>query len=554
MIARMFKQIRPLAGVELKAIACGSLGHLFAVFAVMLGTFGAARWFQGRDFWIPVVAAVVCGLLAGPCAYGEQLNNHELAFRLLRDIRTQMFNVMRRLAPAKLKERGRGNLVTMLTEDIELLELFYAHTLSPIAIAVLCGIVNSVVFAAVSPWLGLAAFVAYLLVGLALPFMFADVTFGTAFQERERQGRLHTDLLEALDGRRELIALGASRNTQERLRADTNAMTAARRRTRKVTGFNALVTDALTLLCIIAFAGIVWELIAAGELTDPAVALAALGGFAVSFPPLIAVSRLGSGIQPTFAAARRVFSLMDETPAVREHEGDEGVKLGEFTGIDARDVLFHYPDSRENVIKELSLTIRPGDVIGVQGENGAGKSTLIDILMRFRDVTGGKVLIDDQPIDAINTASLRATETLVSQDTFIFSDTLAGNIAVARPDATREEIADAAHAACLDEVIDQFPDGLDHMLLRNGAELSDGQKQRVAVARAFLSRAPFMLFDEPTSNMDALTEGQVMRALIDQQHGRAYLIVSHRPAVLAHANRVLTMSNGCLTEAARTAN
>ncbi|KAB8291474.1 ABC transporter, permease/ATP binding protein [Bifidobacterium avesanii] len=546
MIARMFRQIRPLAGVELRAIVCGSLGHLFAVYAVMLGTLGAARWYQGRDFWLPVAAAVVCGLLAGPCAYGEQLNNHELAFRLLRDIRTQVFDTMRRLAPAKLKERGRGNLVTMLTEDIELLELFYAHTLSPIAIAAVCGVANSVVFAVIDPRLGLTAFVAYLLVGLALPFAFSDVTFRTAFQERERQGRLHTDLLESLDGRRELIALGAGRNTRERLLADTNAMTAARRRTRAVTGFNSLVTDALTLLCIIAFAGVVWALIGAGDLNDPAVALAALGGLLVSFPPLIAVSRLGSGIQPTFAAARRVFALMDETPAVREHEGDEGVKLGGFAGISVRDVSFHYPDSRENVLRGLDLEIRPGDVIGVQGENGAGKSTLIDILMRFRDATGGKVLIGDEPIEDVNTASLRATETLVSQDTFIFSDTLAGNIAIARPDATREEIADAAHAACLDEVIDQFPDGLDHMLLRNGSELSDGQKQRVAVARAFLSRAPFMLFDEPTSNMDALTEGQVMRALIDQQHGRAYLIVSHRPAVLAHASRVLTMERGRL--------
>ena len=546
MIARMFRQIRPLAGVEAKAIICGSLGHLLAVAAVMLGVTGAVGWYRGEPSVPVIVAAVACALLVGPCAFGEQFNNHELAFRLLRDIRMQMFDTMRRLAPAKLKERGRGNLVTMLTEDIELLELFYAHTLSPIAIAVVCGVTNSVVFACIDPWLGLVAFVSYLLVGLALPFAFADATFRTAFQERERQGRLHTDLLESLDGRRELIALGAGANTRERLQADTRAMTAARRRTRSVTGVNALITEALVLVCLIAFAAVVWLLIDSGALVDPAAALAALGGFAVSFPPLVAVSRLGSGIQPTFAAARRVFSLMDETPAVREHEGDEGVRLSEFTGVTASGVSFRYPGAESNVLVDVDLHIAPGDVIGVQGDNGAGKSTLIDILMRFRDVTGGSVRICDQPIDEVNTPSLRATQTLVSQDTFIFSDTLAGNIAVARPDATREEIADAAHAACLDEVIDQFPDGLDHMLERNGSELSDGQKQRVAVARAFLSRAPFMLFDEPTSNMDALTEGQVMRALIDQQHGRAYLIVSHRPAVLAHADRVLTMERGRL--------
>ena len=545
MIARMFRQIKPLIGVEIKAIVCGSLGHLLAVFAVLFGVIGVIGWFQGVPNWVVIALAIACGLLAGPCAYGEQLNNHELAFRLLRDIRTTVFDKMRRLAPAKLKERGRGNLVTMLTEDIELLELFYAHTLSPIAIAVVCSIVNSVVMTVINPWLGLAAVISYALVGIALPVMFARAIGQTAFQERERQGKLHTDLLESLDGRRELIALGASRNTQDRLKADTNAMTAARRETRRTTGTNSLVTDIVTLVCIAIFALIVWQQIEAGDMTNPGAALAALGAFIVSFPPVIAVSRLGSGIQPTFAAARRVFALMDEEPAVHENEGDSGVVLGDFTGITASGVSFRYPGGSK-ALRDVNLTIRPGDIIGVQGENGAGKSTLIDVLMRFRDASSGEITICDQPIERVNTASLRATETLVSQSVFIFSDTLAGNIAIARPDATREEIADATHAACLDEVIDQFPDGLDHMLVRNGSELSDGQKQRIAVARAFLSHAPFMLFDEPTSNMDALTEGQVMRALIDQQQGRAYLIVSHRSAVLAHANRVLTMENGQL--------
>lgn len=545
MIARMFRQIKPLIGVEIKAIVCGSLGYLLAVFAVLSGVIGVVGWFRGAPNWAMIAAAIACGLLSGPCAYGEQLNNHELAFRLLRDIRTAVFDKMRRLAPAKLKERGRGNLVTVLTEDIELLELFYAHTLSPIAIAAICSIVNSVVLAIINPWLGLAAIVSYALVGVALPVIFAKAIGQTAFEERERQGRLHTDLLESLDGRRELIALDASRNTQARLKADTDATTAARRETRRVTGANSLTTDIVTLVCIAIFTLLVWWQIELGGMTDPGMTLGALGAFIVSFPPVIAVSRLGSGIQPTFAAARRVFALMDEEPAVREHEGDSGAMLAEFTGITASEVTFRYP-SGPQALRDVNLTIRPGDIIGVQGENGAGKSTLIDVLMRFRDVSGGEITICDQPIENVNTASLRATETLVSQNVFIFSDTLAGNIAIARPDATRREISDAAHAACLDEVIDQFPERLDHMLVRNGSELSDGQKQRIAVARAFLSRAPFMLFDEPTSNMDALTEGQVMRALIDQQHGRAYLIVSHRPAVLAYASRMLTMRDGHL--------
>jgi ATP-binding cassette subfamily B protein len=314
------------------------------------------------------------------------------------------------------------------------------------------------------------------------------------------------------------------------------------------------------------------HLAASGQISLPS-ALACLAGFAVSFPPVLSVARLGSGLQPTFAAARRVFALLDETPAVSEVPSGhgqgkgQGHEVSELSTLEARNLDFSYPHAQSPVLSNLDLTIHPGDVIGIEGPNGAGKTTFLDVLLRFRDRTSGMLSINGIPIEHIETASLRKLETLAAQSTFIFSDTLAANIALAKPDASRAEIEQAAHRACLADVIDQLDGGLDHVLIRHGAELSEGQKQRIAIARALLSDAPLVLLDEPTSNMDALLEGQVMRALLSNRddgkssrrttshtpNRTAYVIVTHHPSVLrairrTPGGRIFTLKNGSLHE------
>ena len=302
-------------------------------------------------------------------------------------------------------------------------------------------------------------------------------------------------------------------------------------------------------------------------LVDPARGMIGLVGFLSSFAPLIPVARLGAGLQPTLAAARRVFLLLDKEPPVREVESDHGNPLTEFTGEEARAVSFSYAgktDTGKNdpgkadpneyggriaILDNLDLSIKHGELIGVQGANGVSKSTLIDLLMRFQERSGGDLTVSSLPIETIRTADLRVQQTLVSQDTYIFSLTLADNIALARPDASREDIEQAAYDACLDDLIDQLPDGLDHLLADNGSDLSEGQRQRVALARAFLSSAPLMFLDEPTSNMDALLEGRVLTSLIERKGDRTCLIVSHRPSVLARVDRLLTLDDGKLISA-----
>lgn len=554
---RMAALMRPLAATEARAIGCGSLGHLCTVWCIMASTAALIGLSGGHGVlsatWgLWAILAVAVALLKGFMAYLEQYYNHEMAFSVLRDIRTTVFDKMRTLAPAKLARRGRGNMITVLTDDIELLEIFYAHTLSPIAIALLTSLLNLILLTMLSPWMGLAALVSYLIVGLLIPLASASPTFRVAMAERTAQGQLHSLLLETLDGRRELIGLGAADQVKRDLGSATDSMLDARRGTSRNTLYNDLATQVVTLTCMAVFTLLIYFLGGRGMI-GLAPAMIGLVGFLSSFGSLIPVARLGAGLQPTLAAARRVFGILDEDPAVQEVT--EGISLNEYSGTHAQNLSFGYGSdqgsesanrSSKQVLHDLNLDIRPGDLIGIQGENGAGKTTLIDLLMRFRDRDSGELTVSEQPIELIRTADLRSMQTLVSQSTYIFSETLADNIALARPSASREEIGKAASQACLDDLIAQLPQGLDQVLTGNGSELSDGQKQRVALARAFLSQASLLLLDEPTSNMDALLEGKVLRSLIDQQGERAYLIVSHRPSVLAQVDRLMTLREGRL--------
>ncbi|KJY52355.1 amino acid ABC transporter ATP-binding/permease protein [Bifidobacterium mellis] len=571
MMRRMAQLMKPLAGTEGKAILCGSLGHLFAVWSMMAAAAAliglVTDWPPLSGQWVVwALVAVLTALSRGVMAYGEQYYNHEMAFSMLRDIRTTVFDKMRSLAPAGLRDQARGDMVTVITNDIELLEIFYAHTLSPIAIALVTSLANLALLTWLSPWMGLAALVSYLIVGLLIPILSARPTFKGAMRERTAQANLHSLLLETLQGRAELAGLGALGNTRRRVGVATDQMLDARGRTSGRTITNDMVTNVVTLICAGAFTLMACWLGSEG-LMDPARGMIGLVGFLSSFAPLIPVARLGAGLQPTLAAARRVFSLLDKEPPVREVESNHGNPLSEFTGENARAVSFSYAgktdtgkddpgktdsgehSDRTSVLEGLDLSIKPGELIGIQGANGVGKSTLIDLLMRFQERSGGDLTVSGLPIETIRTADLRAQQTLVSQDTYIFSLTLADNIALARPDASREDIEKAAHDACLDDLIDQLPDGLDHLLADNGSDLSEGQRQRVALARAFLSSAPFMLLDEPTSNMDALLEGRVLTRLIERKGDRTCLIVSHRPSVLARADRLLTLQNGKLIPA-----
>ena len=592
---RMARLVGPLAPVEIRAIICGALEHLLSLGAVMCAAVGLVNINgsvvgSGAAGWLIVGAAML--LVRGIFSYLEQYSNHQMAFSTLRDIRSTVFDHMRLLSPAKLTGKGRGNLVTVLTNDIELLEIFYAHTLSPLAIAVICALTVTGLVGTLSPRLGFVAFLAFMAVGAVIPLVFARPTAVQAERQRAVQGWVRSRLLEALDCKDEIVALGAAPAVSRRLEGEEKEMGGARFRAGLLTQADLIAADAVMLVSLLVFTvqaalcagiGVTGGAGAAGSISTGA-ALVALAGFATAFPPLLSVARLGSGLQPTIAAAHRVFGLLDEEPAVRPVPDGKGIRLEDDPSrtLTASHVRFAYPSDRQHaqtgadtaetgqaqsgqtqarpeetgktletehndqqVLRDITLSVGPGQIVAIHGPNGAGKTTLLDVLLRFRERTGGDLTIDGHPVEQIETSGLRRAETLVGQDPYIFSDTLAGNIRLGKASASREEVERAASAACLDEVVDELPGGLDHVLVRHGEELSQGQRQRVAVARAFLSDAPIVLLDEPTSNMDGLLEGRVLAALVDHRGADgvrpATVIVTHHEAVL---RRVAAMPGG----------
>lgn len=528
------------------AAAAGLTGHLLSTIAVMAAVMAIFAGSQGNTTVCALLAVIAsaAGLVRGMFSFLEQYLNHQAAFSILRDVRVLAFDHVRSLSPAGVAGQARGNLVTVLTEDIELLEVFYAHTLSPLMIGAGNSIIMWAVLSAIHPLLGGIALGSYLIVGILIPLFFAGPTSAYAYKERQSQGQVHTQVLDYLDGKNTLLQFDASNEAYSQVMDASSTMLGSRSRATSYRYSNMRTADAASLIMLILFTLAAASLAAHGNL-PVAPAFAAVTGFATSFPSLISVSRLGAGLQPTLASSRRVFALLDEKPAAAPIIDGARIETMPFTGETASQMGFSYSNGRA-ILRNIDLTIAPGSSIAVQGPNGAGKSTLIDLLMRFRVRSTGDISIDSTDINTVATDSLRTVQTLSSQDIFIFDSTLRDNIAVADPDASENRIMQAAHHACLDDLIDQLPDGLDTQLSRNGSQLSDGQRQRVAIARSFLSSASLMFFDEPTSNMDALLEAELMQSLMKHQGSKSYVIVSHRGSTLRYAQELFTLDGGSL--------
>ncbi|WP_394987616.1 ATP-binding cassette domain-containing protein [Scardovia wiggsiae] len=528
------------------AAAAGLTGHLLSTIAVMAAVMAIFAGSQGNTAVCSLLAVIAsaAGLVRGMFSFLEQYLNHQAAFSILRDVRVLAFDHVRSLSPAGVAGQARGNLVTVLTEDIELLEVFYAHTLSPLMIGAGNSIIMWAVLSAIHPLLGGIALGSYLIVGILIPLFFAGPTSAYAYKERQSQGQVHTQVLDYLDGKNTLLQFDASNEAYSQVMDASSTMLGSRSRATSYRYSNMRTADAASLIMLILFTLAAASLAAHGNL-PVAPAFAAVTGFATSFPSLISVSRLGAGLQPTLASSRRVFALLDEKPAAAPIIDGARIETMPFTGETASQMGFSYSNGRA-VLRNIDLTIAPGSSIAVQGPNGAGKSTLIDLLMRFRVRSTGDISIDSTDINTVATDSLRTVQTLSSQDIFIFDSTLRDNIAIADPDASENRIMQAAHHACLDDLIDQLPDGLDTQLSRNGSQLSDGQRQRVAIARSFLSSASLMFFDEPTSNMDALLEAELMQSLMKHQGSKSYVIVSHRGSTLRYAQELFTLDGGSL--------
>ncbi len=564
--------VKPLIHIMILAVLLGTAGYLCAIFLTILagqiliqglghaaGTQGAMSQglFAGMTpqnlFVLMIVLAVARGILH----YAEQYCNHFIAFKLLAIIRHKVFAALRRLCPAKLEGRDKGNLISIITTDIELLEVFYAHTISPAAIAALTSFMMVFFMGSYHVGAGIFALCAYLIVGIFIPLWNGSRGGNTGMEFRAKFGELNSYVLDSLRGLDETIQYGQGKNREIQMEEKSAELIKKQKKLSCMEGGQRSVTNLVILLA--SFGMLFFMLYLYGkqtvDLDGVVICTIAMMG---SFGPVIALSNLSNNLNQTLASGERVLSVLEEKPQVEEiYEGEKDLhELGKeqentfhkgsaqmlFAGAEASHVTFSYEE--EEILRNYSVKIPAGKIVGIHGASGSGKSTLLKLLMRFWDADSGEVSVNGANVRRIPTRSLRDTESYVTQETHLFHDSIANNIAVGKPGASRQEIMEAAKKASVHDFIMSLPKGYDTEVGELGDTLSGGEKQRIGIARAFLHDAPFILMDEPTSNLDSLNEGIILKSLREEADKKTVVLVSHRKSTMNVADVMYEMENG----------
>lgn len=631
-IARLLKEVGPQRKYMIVACVCGTLGHLAATF---LPVFGIAAAFAavGSPVWnlsVPaaLAAMAVCALIRGGMRYAEQFMNHNVAFRLLALFRAKAFAALRRLAPAKLAGKGKGDLIALVTTDVELLEIFFAHTISPVVIAIVTTVVYALALLTLSPPLAATLIIAHLIIGVILPKLFASAVRGIGPELRKESSALDDEMLDDMRGIGEIIRFGQGDARLASIQRRTRLLWGKRVRLSVKNGdfagfgavlvmlFTAIAAFLVMTLCTVVSTaadmseGLMWM----GSVDSNAPALVvAFVLLASSFGPTLALSALPANLTQTFASARRLFSLVDEAPAVVE----QGSERPEYQGMTMRDVTFGYgsgarisgertPNGRSEhatgmsparpaeaqssgeqgagiasqpVLEHVSLDVSQQGILGIQGPSGRGKSTMLKLLMRYWDPDSGTISLSDVPLPQVDAGWRRRVQTMMGQETYLFDGTIRENLAIACNDADFSDSgsnsggnfgsnsssnagSDSADSPDLDlahdipdsvlrealakasalELVDALPNGLDTQVGELGGRLSEGEKQRIGLARMFLRDADLVLFDEPTSRLDAYNESVILGSINDlAERGSAVVLVSHRDSTMRIADRILRM-------------
>lgn len=559
-IKRLLGEAKPLAGLMVAASTAGTIGHLAATFLPMFGII-AGFALAGNPVWGmsaagAITAMIVCAVLRGLTRYVEQYLNHNVAFHLLALFRSKAFAALRRLAPAKLAGKGKGDLIAMLTTDVELLEIFFAHTISPVAIAVTTTIVYAIVAATLSPWMALALIVSHLIIGIIVPRFFATGVRNLGPAIRGAAGELDNVMLDDMRGLDEIIRFGRGEDRAQAIEDRTRALWRDHAKLSRVNGRFAGVGGLLVALLTSAAAGIAINL-AGVNLYDIPALVAAFALLASSFGPTLALAALPANLTQTFASARRLFGLMDEAPAVVE----TGTANSDYEGMRLDRVTFAYPgEESEAILADFSLDVPQHGILGIQGPSGRGKSTMLKLLMCYWDPQRGQVTLSGTPLPQIDVHARRRIQAMMSQETHLFDGTIRENLLIALPES---EIRNGGAAGVLDsrlrealakasvlDLIDSLPDGLNTQVGELGDRLSEGERQRIGLARVFLRNADLVLFDEPTSRLDALNEAIILRSIhelskseqnADKGQDVAVVLVSHRESAMRVADAVLNL-------------
>lgn len=535
-MTRLVGLVKPLTGYMILAITMGLIGHLCATFITVFGGCAILRVLHpewSMNLGVLFTAVLVFALVRGFLRYAEQACNHFIAFRLLALIRDKVFGALRRLCPAKLEGKDKGNLISIITSDIELLEVFYAHTISPICIAFLFCIVMVCFIGSHHIALGILALIAYVTVGVVIPMVTSKLSGDDGIRFRTKSGQLSGFVLDSLRGLTETIQYSQGEKRMADMNSQTDKLSIEEERMKRTVGQNTAVTNTVILVFDLTM------LLLSAKLVGFEGCLITTLALMSSFGPVVALAALGATLQNTFAAGNRVLDILDESPVVDEISGKEEIS---FHGASAKNVTFAYGE--ETILDDFSVTIPENKIIGINGRSGSGKSTLLKLFMRFWQVQHGAVAVSKINVDEINTTNLRNMESFVTQETHLFHDSIRNNLRIAKLNATDDEIIAACKKASVHDFIMSLPNGYDTEVGELGDTLSGGERQRLGLARAFLHDAPFMLLDEPTSNLDSLNEAVILKALNEECSGKTVVLVSHRKSTMGIADTVYSVEHG----------
>ena len=541
-MGHLLKLVTPLAHIMAFTITMGTLGFLAAIFIMVLGAMGLVNLLNfdtHLSFSGILTALIVLAVARGALRYLDQMSGHYIAFKLLALLRDKVFSSLRRLAFVKLQDKQAGQLVSLVTNDIELLEVFYAHTIAPIMIAFFTSAILLLVFGHLSGWFVLVALAAYLTVGVILPIITTKLAREDGRRYRELVGEMNDFFLDSVRGMKEIQLFGYAKQRLDEIQQRSQKIDTAFERIKdqeaKVRVYTEVAVSAFNIIML--FTGLILFSL---DKIDFSAFLIGVILLMSSYGPVIALSNLSSNLLQTLASGERVLSLLAEEPELKDVES--AVDLKEVSRIDVENVSFAYGE--EQILSDVSLSVKKGEILGIHGRSGSGKSTLLKLLMRFYDPKSGSIKINGESLPNINTRSLRGNMAYITQQTYIFNETIEENIRLARRDATLEEIMEAAKKASIHDFILSLPEGYQTKMTELGGNLSDGEKQRIGIARAFLHNAPIILLDEPTSNLDSLNEAMILKSLLNVKAEKLIILVSHRQSTMAICDQVIGIENG----------
>ncbi|MGN0325235.1 MAG: amino acid ABC transporter ATP-binding/permease protein [Lachnospiraceae bacterium] len=533
--------VKPLTGYMVLAVIMGLFGHLAASFITIFGGYAVAE-LLGIDTPLTLrsicISVCVFALIRGILRYAEQACNHFIAFKLLALIRDKVFKALRKLCPAKLEGKDKGNLISVITSDIELLEVFYAHTISPIAIAFLFSVIMCLFIGNFSLMLGIAALAAYMTVGIFIPLLISKLSGEDGIRFRTKSGNLSGFVLDSLRGLSEILQYGQGEQRLFLMNKQTEELSYDEQRMKRTSGRNQAVTNTVILFFDLVMLFVSALLFQKGQVEFIGVLIPTIALMS-SFGPVVALANLGSSLQNTFAAGNRVLDILEEAPVVEEISGKKDIT---FTGASAENVTFAYGE--ETILDNVSVDITKGSVVGITGRSGSGKSTLLKLFMRFWKTQQGSVKLSEIDVNCINTVNLRNMESFVTQETHLFHNSIRNNLRIAKLDATDEEIETACKKASVHEFIMSLPKGYDTPVGELGDTLSGGERQRLGLARAFLHESDLLLLDEPTSNLDSLNEAVILKSLKEEKENKTVVLVSHRKSTMCIAQKVYSVEHG----------